>query len=69
MAPEEIREHLKPIAQKAKQEALDGGSWHSYQNELCVDPDMFIREFKDGRKELVKLGNQTGEFKVLKVFR
>jgi hypothetical protein len=67
MTPEEIHEHLKPIAQKAKQEALDSGSWYSYRNELCVEPDMFIHEFKDGRKELIKLGNQTGEFKVLKV--
>jgi hypothetical protein len=29
---------------------------------------MFIHEFKDGRKELIQLGNQTGEFSVLSVF-
>ena len=67
MSPEEIHNHLKPTAQRAKQMALDNGSWYSYKNELCVEPDMFIHEFKDGRKELIQLGNETGEFKVLKV--
>jgi hypothetical protein len=68
MSPEEIRDHLKPVAQELKQIALDAGSWYSYRNELCVEPDMFIHEFKDGRKELIQLGNETGEFKVLKVY-
>jgi hypothetical protein len=68
MTPEEMREHLRPIAIKAKQDALDEGSWFSYKNELCVEDDMFIHEFKDGRKELIKVGDETGNFKVLKVF-
>jgi hypothetical protein len=67
MSPEEIHDHLKPTAQKLKQTALDNGSWYSYKNELCVEPDMFIHEFKDGRKELIQLGDKTGEFKILKV--
>ena len=67
MEPEEIREHLKPVAERAKQIAWNNGSWYSYKNELCIEADMFIHEFKDGRKELIQLGNQTGEFKVLKV--
>lgn len=68
MSPEEIHDHLKPMAEKLKQTALDSGSWYSYRNELCVEPDMFIHEFKDGRKELIQLGDETGKFKVLKVF-
>lgn len=68
MTPEEMREHLRPIAEKAKQDALDEGSWFSYKNELCVQDDMFIHEFKDGHKELIQIGNETGKFKVLKVF-
>lgn len=67
MGPEEIHNHLKPMAQKLKQTALDNGSWFSYRNELCVEPDMFIHEFKDGRKELIQLGNETGKFRILKV--
>jgi len=68
MTPEEIHERLKPIAIKAKQDALDEGSWFSYRNELCSEDDMFIHEFKDGRKELIQIGDETGKFKVLKVF-
>jgi len=68
MSPEEIHELLKPVAEKAKQDALDNGAWFSYQNELCTEPDMFIHEFKDGHKELIQLGNETGVYKILKVF-
>ncbi len=67
MDQEELVEHLRPVAEQAKQKAWDNGSWYSYRNELCVEPDMFIHEFKDGRKELIKLGGETGEFSVLKV--
>lgn len=68
MDAKELEEHVRPIALKAKQTALDNGAWFSYRNELCVEPDMFIHEFKDGRKELIKLGKQPGEYKILKVF-
>jgi hypothetical protein len=68
MDNEEFEKLVKPVALKAKQDALDNGAWFSYKNELCTEPDMFIHEFKDGRKELVKLGNQTGEYTILKVF-
>jgi len=64
----EFEELVKPVALKAKQTALDNGAWFSYKNELCVEPDMFIHEFKDGHKELIKLGSQPGEHTVLKVF-
>jgi len=67
MDNQEFEQLVKPIGEKAKQTALDNGSWYSYQNELCTSPDMFIHEFKD-RKELVKLGNEVGEYTVLNVF-
>jgi hypothetical protein len=65
---EELREHLTPAAIELKQSALDEGAWYSYQNELCTESNMFVREFKDGHKELIQLGNKTGEYKVLKAF-
>ena len=67
MDPGEIRDHLRPMAQNLKEKAQDNGSWYAYQNELCVEDDMFIHEYKDGRKELVQLGDETGDFKILKV--
>jgi len=68
MDNDEFGKLVKPVALKAKQTALDNGAWFSYKNELCVEADMFIREFKDGHKELIKLGKQPGEHTVLKVF-
>ncbi len=63
----EFEKLVKPVAEKAKQDALDAGAWFSYKNELCTEPDMFIHEFKDGHKELIRLGEKTGEFTVLEV--
>jgi hypothetical protein len=68
MDVKELEAHVKPVALKAKQTVLYNGAWFSCKNELCVEPDMFIHEFKDGRKELIKLGKQPGEYRILKVF-
>jgi hypothetical protein len=68
MDNEEFENLVKPVALKATQTALDNGAWFSYKNELCTEADMFVREFKDGHKELIKLGRQPGEHTVLKVF-
>jgi len=68
MRPEELEELTRPVALTAKQMALDNGAWFSYKDQFCVQPDMFVREFKDGHKELIKLGKQTGEHEVLRVF-
>jgi hypothetical protein len=68
MDQEEMRERLTPAAVELKRSSLDNGAWYSYQNELCTESNMFIREFKDGHKELVQLSNKTGDYKLLKVF-
>lgn len=68
MDAREFEEFVKPVALKAAQTALDNGAWISYKNELFVEPGMFIREFKDGHKELIRLGNQAGKHEVLKTF-
>ena len=68
MGSEEFENLVEPVGLKAKQTALDNGAWFPYKNDLCVEPDMFIHEFKDGRKELIQLGNKVREFKLLKYF-
>jgi len=67
MGSEEFDNLVGPVGLKAKQTALNNGAWFPYKNDLCVEPDMFIHEFKDGRKELVKLGKQAGDYTVLRV--
>ena len=68
MDEDEFEHLVNPVALKAEQAALDNSAWFSYKNELCTEADMFIHEFKDGHKELVKLGAQAGDYKILKVF-
>ena len=68
MENEEFEKLVKPVALQAKQTALDNGAFFSYKNGQCVEADMFIHEFKDGHKELIKLGNQAGEYTVLRIF-
>jgi hypothetical protein len=68
MSSDEFEQLVKPVAEAAKQAALDAGAWFSYQNELCTELDMFIHEFKDGRKELVKVGKQPGDYTILSVY-
>jgi hypothetical protein len=68
MSSEEFEQLVTPVALETKQTALDNGAWFSYKNDLCVTGDMFIHEFKDGRKELIQLGDQTGVFTILKVY-
>ena len=68
MDDDEFEQLVKPVAEAAKTAALDAGAWFSYKNELCTAPDMVIHEFKDGKKELVKIGEKPGDYTVLKVF-
>ena len=64
----EFEQLVKPAIETAKKTALNKGAWLSYRNESCTEPGMFIHEFKDGRKELVKIGKRPGDYTVLKVF-
>jgi hypothetical protein len=68
MSHDEFEQLVKPVAEAAKQAALDAGAWFSYQNELCTEPDMFIHEFKDRHKELVRLGKQPGDYTILSIY-
>jgi len=67
MDQEEFKNLVQPTGLKAKQTALDRGAWFPYKNDICVDADMFIHEYKDGHKELIKLGKQAGDYTVLRV--
>jgi hypothetical protein len=54
---EQLRERLRPIAEKAKENAWAKNSYATYYDKvLCPDPSYAIHEYRD-RKELVKLEN------------
>ena len=68
MNAEEFEALVRPVALKAQKDALDNGAWISYRNDMCIEKDMFIHEFKDGHKELVLVGDKPGKYIVLKIF-
>ncbi|WP_343568827.1 hypothetical protein [Sphingobacterium sp.] len=66
MSEEELRDHLKSTAEQAKQKAQDMGLPEIYQSQDCHGFDQFIREYPDGRKELVSLDITNRTFTILK---
>nr|WP_294794001.1 hypothetical protein [uncultured Mucilaginibacter sp.] len=57
MSAAELREHLRPASEKAKQDAWAKNTYITYYDEtLCPDTSYAIHEYSD-RKELVKLEN------------
>ena len=57
MTMAELREHLRPVGEKARENAWSKNSYITYYDEtLCPDTNYAIHEYRD-RKELVKLEN------------
>lgn len=56
MGLKELNSKLAKVADEVKKNALDFGSYYSYQDENCTSPDMFVHQYKDGRRELIKIG-------------
>jgi hypothetical protein len=64
----EMQELLEPVIQKVEEELLDKGLYISYRDENCTTPDLFMHRYKDGRKELVSVNVNTGEFTLVRTF-
>ena len=57
MSMAELREHLRPVSEKARENAWAKNSYITYYDEtLCPDVSYAIHEYRD-RKELVRLEN------------
>lgn len=65
LTTEQLRERLRPIAQKAKENTWAKNSYSTYYDKaLCPDATYAIHEYSD-RKELVKLEN--GKEQLIKI--
>lgn len=61
MSMAELKEHLRPASEKAKQDAWAKNTYITYYDEkLCPDTSYAIHEYRD-RKELVKLDNSNAQ--------
>jgi hypothetical protein len=62
----ELRQRIKPTAEKLIQEAWDKNTFISYYDEaLCPGDDTLIHEYKD-RKELVRV-NDEGNTELIRI--
>ncbi|RYY07920.1 MAG: hypothetical protein EOP43_01790 [Sphingobacteriaceae bacterium] len=66
LSNEEIQAKARPIADEAKKLAWEHGMPISYRNELCVQEDMIIHEYKTGEKDLVSVSPENGSVRKLR---
>ncbi len=61
MNPEQFSEYLAPVAEDTVRQALDDGLYFSYPAGSKELPGAFIHEYKNGKKVLIEIDNQTGK--------
>lgn len=66
LTDEEIQAKAKPTTDEAKKLAWEHGMPISYRNELCVQEDMIIHEYKSGEKDLVSVSPENGSVRKLR---
>lgn len=63
---EQIQAKAKPIAEEAKKLAWEHNMPISYRNEICLQDDMIIHEYKTGEKDLVSVSPEDGNVRKLR---
>jgi len=57
----EFKAHLTPVIESTVQQTLEQGAYISYPADIQDDPAMFIHEYKDGKRVLVRVDVNTGK--------
>lgn len=52
---EELDKLLAPVVKKLVQKSFEKAGYILYQDHRCAEDSEFIREYKDGTKELLKM--------------
>jgi hypothetical protein len=66
MDDHQFKAHLEPVIQQAVQASLDQGLYFSYSARIKEDPAMFIHEYKDGKRVLIRVDAATGREEFIK---
>jgi len=69
LTQKEMDEHFEPIVKQAMNDALAKGGYILYRDENCVTDAEFIHEYADGRKELVRIDEKTGDSQFIRAFQ
>lgn len=67
MSAKEFASFISPISARAKQESRDLGLPDIYKDVRCKDDSHFIRQYSNGRKELVALDISTRSYSILEI--
>ncbi|QJD97187.1 hypothetical protein HH214_15565 [Mucilaginibacter robiniae] len=60
MDDQEFKSLLAPVIREAVQSSLDQGLYFSYSAGIKDDPALFIHEYKDGKRVLIRVDAATG---------
>lgn len=66
MDDREFKAHLQPVIKEAIQASLDQGLYFSYSAGIKEDPALFIHEYKDGKRVLIRVDAATGREEFIK---
>ncbi len=66
LTPSQQEDLLNKVLEKEIQRTLDIGLYVTYRDKHCISDDEFIHEYKDGRKQLVRINMVTGKDELIK---
>ena len=66
LTPSQREALLNKVLEIEIQRTLDMGLYVIYRDKRCVSDDQFIHEYKDGRKQLVRINSLTGQDEIIR---
>ncbi len=65
LSPSEREALLTAELEKEVKRTFDAGLYITYTNELCISDDLFIREYKNGQRQLVKVITDSATIEII----
>jgi hypothetical protein len=65
----ELDQRMEPVVKQLVNKSFARAGFILYRDLNCVAEAEFIREYADGRKELVRIDRETMEFELIRVIQ
>ena len=66
MTQEELDKRFNPVINRLVSEQFANVGYVLYQDEQCDRENVFVREYSNGRKELVRMGDEPLQYEVIR---
>jgi hypothetical protein len=66
MTQGELDKRFRPVIKRLVSEQFEKVGYILYQDEQCGHENVFVREHSDGRKELVRMGDEPLQYGVIR---